>query len=133
VTTPTTDERSDRWTTIWTQGQTGTSTIPFASADEVSPFIGFGYGASSSMRLWVQVSDEAESEQTPVRVSEPVSESMAFDKGSHDFWNPKSFDELATEQRVDPVTEWERLTSNWPDGADFEEFFAAVQSARQEG
>jgi hypothetical protein len=48
------------------------------------------------------------------------------------FWTPRDLDELAAEQGVYPVEEWDRLTGNWPEDTDFEEFLGAVRSARQE-
>jgi hypothetical protein len=134
MTTPTIDERSNQWITIWTQGQTGTSMTHFAPADGVSPSIVIGSGASSGIRELPSLDRLAieESEPAYFSASEPLAANMAFHRGRHDFWHPKSFNELAAEQRVAPVTEWDQLTRNWPDGADFEEFFAAVRSARQE-
>jgi len=40
--------------------------------------------------------------------------------------NPKSFEELATEQNVKPAN-WDKLTKDWPEGADFDTFFNAVR------
>ena len=49
-----------------------------------------------------------------------------------EFWNPKKFDELGAEQGVYPVDEWDKLTIDWPEDADFDEFLDGVRSARQE-
>ncbi len=47
------------------------------------------------------------------------------------FWTLKSFDELAAEQGVYPLEDWEKITGNWPDDADFEEFFEPVPQTFQ--
>jgi len=44
------------------------------------------------------------------------------------FWSPTTFDELSAEQGVCPVEEWDRLTVDWPEDADFDEFLTAVRS-----
>jgi hypothetical protein len=64
-------------------------------------------------------------------IEEPA-EASAPRMSPQEFWSPKTFDELAAEQGVYPVEEWDRLTGNWPEDADFDEFLAAVRSARQE-
>jgi len=48
------------------------------------------------------------------------------------FWSPKTFDDLAVEQGVYPIADWEQLTKDWPEDADFESFLEAVRSARQD-
>lgn len=45
------------------------------------------------------------------------------------FWRPKTFDELAIEQGVSPLEDWDTLTGNWPDGADFDSFLQAVKGS----
>jgi hypothetical protein len=48
------------------------------------------------------------------------------------YWSPKTYDELAIEQGVYPITDWEQLTRDWPEDTDFESFLEAVRSARQD-
>ena len=48
------------------------------------------------------------------------------------FWHAKSFEQLSSEQVVYPVEDWEKLSSGWPEDADFDEFLKAVRSARQD-
>ena len=47
------------------------------------------------------------------------------------FWHPKTFEELAKEQGVHPVQNWEDLVGGWPEDADFEEFMEAIRHARR--
>ena len=68
---------------------------------------------------------DIEATEEPIEASAPQVSIQAF-------WNPKTFDELAAEQGVYPLEEWDKLTVDWPEGADFDEFLAAVRSARQE-
>ena len=46
------------------------------------------------------------------------------------FWQAKSIDELAMEQGVYPLEDWQKLVGGWPEDADFESFLEAVRSAR---
>ena len=45
------------------------------------------------------------------------------------FWRPKTFDELAIEQGIYPLEDWEKLVGNWPEDADFDSFLQAVQGS----
>ena len=47
------------------------------------------------------------------------------------FWEEKSFEELAEEQGVYPITDWEQLRGGWPEDADFEDFLEGIQAARR--
>lgn len=47
------------------------------------------------------------------------------------FWETKSLDELAMEQGVYPVEDWDRLSGQWPEGADFDSFLEAIRSLRE--
>jgi len=44
------------------------------------------------------------------------------------FWVGKTFEQLASEQGVHPVDDLGKLTNDWPEGEDFEEFIAAIRS-----
>ena len=46
------------------------------------------------------------------------------------FSQGKTFDKLVDEQGVYPITSGDQLTNDWPVGADFDRFLAAVRSAR---
>jgi len=46
------------------------------------------------------------------------------------FWQPKTFSELAEEQEVYPVDNWEQLIGGWPEDTDFNSFLEAIKSAR---
>ena len=46
------------------------------------------------------------------------------------FWEGKDFDELATAQGVYPIDDLSRLSKDWPEDTDFDEFFDAVRDAR---
>jgi len=48
-----------------------------------------------------------------------------------EFWEAKSFDDLAMEQGVYPIDDWEKLTGKWPADADFDSFLEAVRSTRE--
>ena len=50
---------------------------------------------------------------------------------SSSFWEEKSFEELAEEQGVYPITDWEQLRGGWPEDADFEDFLEGIQAARR--
>ncbi len=43
------------------------------------------------------------------------------------FWQPKPFDDLAIEQGIYPLDDWEKLVGNWPEDTDFDSFLQAVQ------
>lgn len=45
------------------------------------------------------------------------------------FWRPRTFDELALEQGVYPIENWETLAGNWPEGTDFDSFLQAVHGS----
>ena len=47
------------------------------------------------------------------------------------FWDAKDFDELATEQGINPVEDWGELLGGWPEDADFESFLGAIRSSRE--
>jgi hypothetical protein len=68
-----------------------------------------------------------------IRDIEPVEAATeSFVVSTDVFWHAKSFEQLSAEQEVYPVEDWERLSSGWPEDADFDEFLEAVRSARQE-
>lgn len=67
-----------------------------------------------------------------IEVIEEPEEASAPQVSTQEFWYPKKFDELATEQGVYPMDEWDKLTIDWPDDANFDEFLDGVRSARQE-
>jgi len=46
------------------------------------------------------------------------------------FWRSKSIDELAAEQGVHPITDFDKLSKDWPEDTDFDSFLKAVRSAR---
>ena len=50
---------------------------------------------------------------------------------STSFWGSNTFDQLAQEQGVYPIIDWEQLTSGWPEDTDFESFLHAVQENRE--
>jgi hypothetical protein len=76
-------------------------------------------------RIHLLTIHDIEAIEEPEEVSAPRVSVQAF-------WNPTVFDELAAEQGVNPVEEWDRLTVDWPEDTDFDEFLAAVRSGRQE-
>ena len=45
------------------------------------------------------------------------------------FWRPRTFEDLAMEQGVHPLEEWDDLAGNWPEGADFDSFLEAVRGS----
>lgn len=45
------------------------------------------------------------------------------------FWSAKTFDELAMEQGVYPIEDWDQLVGNWPEDADFDSFLEAVRES----
>jgi hypothetical protein len=95
-----------------------------------------------SSRSFVRVRGEAKIDPFTNRISqltihdieviEEPEEASAPQVSIQEFWNPKKFDELAAEQGVYPVDEWDKLTIDWPEDADFDEFLDSVRSARQE-
>ncbi len=46
------------------------------------------------------------------------------------FWKGSSFEELATTQGVYPIDNWNDLSKDWPDDADFDAFLDAIRSSR---
>jgi len=48
------------------------------------------------------------------------------------FWSPKTFDELALEQGVYAVEDWDRFVGGWPEDTDFKSFLAAIRSSRED-
>ena len=50
---------------------------------------------------------------------------------SSSFWEARSFEELAQEQGVYPVTDWEQIAGGWPEDASFDNFLDAIKEARR--
>jgi hypothetical protein len=46
------------------------------------------------------------------------------------FWSGKTYEQLASEQGIYPIDEIEKLSGDWPEGEDFEDFLSAVRSGR---
>jgi hypothetical protein len=78
----------------------------------------------ASNEIQSMVIKDIEPIEEPAEASSPQVSSQAF-------WNPKDLDEPAAEQGVYPVEGWDKLTGDWPEDADFEEFLEAGRSARQ--
>jgi hypothetical protein len=95
----------------------------------------------SNLRKFVVARGEAEFEPFAnqvrslyVRDIEPAMESAeayvsAMSPSS--FWHAASFSELAEEQGVSPIHDWDALQGGWPEGANFEEFLEALAEARR--
>ena len=49
---------------------------------------------------------------------------------STSFWSPSSFEDLAQEQGIYPIADWEQLTGSWPEDADFDAFMEAIHEAQ---
>ena len=53
--------------------------------------------------------------------------------GSEDFWRTKSTEELAVEQGVEPVEDFDALVGGlWPEDESLDEFLAEVYRSRDE-
>lgn len=44
-----------------------------------------------------------------------------------DFWQPRPFEDLAAEQQIRPVTDWDQFAGGWPPDEDFDAFVKAVR------
>jgi hypothetical protein len=66
-------------------------------------------------------------EKEPVELQQVTATKKRIDDT---FWNPKSAKELREEQNVKPF-DFSKAGENWPIGADFEEFKAAINSVRK--
>ena len=92
----------------------------------------------ANMRRFVSVRGEATIEPGTDKIRsirildiEPIDESTT--SGTvvpSSFWEAKSFDILAEEQGVYPIDDLSRLFGDWPESADFDSFFEAIQSVR---
>lgn len=93
-----------------------------------------------NLRRFVQVRGDAKIDTATnkirliaIRDLEPIDEPSAVSVSilpSSAFWQPKGFDELAAEQGVYPVGDWQRLVGGWPEDTDFDAFLEAIHSAR---
>jgi hypothetical protein len=48
------------------------------------------------------------------------------------FWTKKTFEDLAMEQSVYPIDDWNKLSGGFPDDEDFDSFLSAIRSVRTE-
>jgi hypothetical protein len=95
-----------------------------------------------NLRRFVRASGEATLDPTTkqirhVRIGdiESIEEPLEGEPGVtvlSSFWHPSSFEELAVEQAVYPVSTWESLVGGWPDDADFDRFLENIREARAE-
>jgi hypothetical protein len=92
------------------------------------------------LRRFVQARGEATIERATNQVRrlnvldlEPIDEpSLAgIQVPSTSFWQAQSFEDLAEEQGVYPLTDWSQLQGDWPEGADFDEFLDAILELRR--
>jgi hypothetical protein len=47
------------------------------------------------------------------------------------FWETRRFEDLAEEQGVYPLADWNQLQGDWPEGTDFDEFLDAALELRR--
>ena len=94
-----------------------------------------------NLRNFVQARGEATFDLSTNRITslvirdlEPVSELSPVELlpvPPSTFWTANTFDELALEQSIYPIEDWEKLTGQWPEDSNFELFMEAVRSSRQ--
>ena len=95
-----------------------------------------------NLRHFVRVRGEATTEPATGRIrsltirdlesiDEPAEAGVTVTLSSS-FWQSRSFDDLALEQGVYPIENWESITGGWPEDADFETFLEAIRSSRSE-
>jgi hypothetical protein len=47
------------------------------------------------------------------------------------FWTLRSFEDLAAEQGIEPLKDWDAFVGGWPEGADFDAFLEAIRESRK--
>ena len=96
-----------------------------------------------NLRHFVRIRGEATTEPATGRIrsftirdlesiEEPAETTEVTVTLSSSFWQARSFDDLALEQGVYPIENWESITGGWPEDADFETFLEAIRSSRSE-
>jgi hypothetical protein len=93
-----------------------------------------------NIRQFVRVKGEATYDTTSGRIAslqvkdlEPIDEATSIGGTIvpiSSFWKGKSFDELAILQGVYPISDFDKLSKDWPEDTDFNSFFEAVKGAR---
>ena len=92
------------------------------------------------LRRFVRARGEAIVERATNRIQqlrvldlEPIDEPslIGIQVPSVSFWQTRSFEELAEEQGVYPITDWGQLQGDWPEDADFNDFIGAIREARR--
>lgn len=95
---------------------------------------------SKSMRQFVQARGEAVYDATTRKITllhikdlESIDESSAGEATiipPSSFWKSKSFEELANEQGVYPLSDLSAITGGWPEEEDVDSFLQAIRSSR---
>jgi hypothetical protein len=64
---------------------------------------------------------------------EPIDEPLlsGIQVPSTSFWETRRFEDLAEEQGIYPLTDWNQLQGDWPEGMDFDEFLDAALELRR--
>lgn len=92
------------------------------------------------LRRFVQARGEAKIERATNQVRqlnvldlEPLDEPSlgGIQVPSVAFWQTRPFEDLAEEQGVYPLTDWDQLQGDWPEGVDFDEFIDAALELRR--
>lgn len=93
----------------------------------------------SNLRGFIQAKGEAEYDSVTNRIYsfvirdlEPIEAPVDFiiaPLPKSAFWSAKEFDELATEQEVRPIQDWDSLAGGFPEDADFDSFLEAIRSS----
>ncbi len=95
------------------------------------------------LRLFVRVRGEASIDSLTDQISylairdiepidEPAPSTVSTPFPTTGFGVGKSFDDLAAEQSVYPIEDWDTIAGKWPQGADFDDFLEAIRGIRQE-
>jgi hypothetical protein len=92
----------------------------------------------NNLRGFIQARGEAEFDSVTNRIYsfvirdlEPIEAPVDFTIAplpKSAFWSAKEFDELAIEQEVRPIDDWDSLSGGFPEDADFDSFLEAIQS-----
>lgn len=65
-----------------------------------------------------------------VKETAMIDEAIRPDVPTYSFWESKTVEELAAEQGVQPITDFDKLAGGWPEDEDIEEFLEAIRSLR---
>jgi hypothetical protein len=67
---------------------------------------------------------------TPVDLPDGTRVRIDVERGGSDFWQDKTIDDFAREQRVQPIRDLDELAGDWPDEDSVDELLALLRKVR---